>query len=327
MPGHLGGADGGGQGGAPRQLGRLAGLHGGHWMVLTGCRKGAVPSALHRRGPAAAGPSWTVVQAFGRDNVHVELWDHGDPLDSARNDALVRLADRARVEVVATNNVHYATPGRRRLATALAAVRARSSLADLDGWLPAGAGAHLRSGFEQAAGPYPGTVEPDPPSSAATWPSTWSWSPRLPDFPVPPGHTEMTWLRELAARGATRRYGPRGAERTPGAWRQIDYELADRAARLPRLLPDRLGHRRVLPPVGHLLPGPGLGGQLGRLLRDRDPPRPTPSPSACCSSASCPQSATGRPTSTWTSRPAAARRSSSTSTSGTAATGPPRWPT
>ena len=35
----------------------------------------------------------------------------------------------------------------------------------------------------------------------------------------------------------------------------------------------------------------------------------------------------GRPTSTWTSRPAAARRSSSTSTSGTAATGPPRWPT
>ena len=26
----------------------------------------------------------------------------------------------------------------------------------------------------------------------------------------------MTWLRELAAQGATRRYGPREAERTPG---------------------------------------------------------------------------------------------------------------
>jgi error-prone DNA polymerase len=35
----------------------------------------------------------------------------------------------------------------------------------------------------------------------------------------------MTWLRELASRGATRRYGPRHAERTPGAWRQIDHEL------------------------------------------------------------------------------------------------------
>jgi error-prone DNA polymerase len=216
--------------GAPRgDLGRLAGAHGGHWAVLTGCRKGAVPRALHERGPAAAEVELDrLVQAFGRDNVHVELWDHGDPLDSARNDALVRLADRARVEVVATNNVHYATPSRRRLATALAAVRARSSLAELDGWLPAGAGAHLRSGFEQAArlARYPGTIE-----QAAELGRDLAFdlelvAPRLPDFPVPPGHTEMSWLRELAAQGATRRYGPRGSERVPGAWRQIDHELA-----------------------------------------------------------------------------------------------------
>ena len=156
-------------------------------MVLTGCRKGAVPSALHRRGPTAAGAELDrLVQAFGRGNVYVELWDHGDPLDSARNDALVRLADRARVEVVATNNVHYAIPSRRRLATALAAVRACSSLADLDGWLPAGAGAHLRSGFEQAArlARYPGTVE-----LAAGLGRDLAFdlelvAPRLPDFPV-----------------------------------------------------------------------------------------------------------------------------------------------
>jgi error-prone DNA polymerase len=216
--------------GAPRgDLGRLAGLHGGHWVVLTGCRKGAVPGALVERGPAAAEVELDrLVQAFGRDNVYVEIWDHGDPLDSARNDALVRLADRARVEVVATNNVHYATPGRRRLATALAAVRARSSLADLDGWLPAGAGAHLRSGFEQAArlARYPGTVELAAELGRALAFDLELVAPRLPDFPVPSGHTEMTWLRELARRGATRRYGPREAERTPGAWRQIDHELA-----------------------------------------------------------------------------------------------------
>jgi error-prone DNA polymerase len=222
--------------GAPvGELERLAELHGGQggqggrWVVLTGCRKGAVPRALVERGPTAAAVELDrLVQAFGRDNVFVEIWDHGDPLDSARNDALVRLADQARVEVVATNNVHYATPGRRRLATALAAVRARSSLAELDGWLPAGAGAHLRSGFEQATrlARYPGAVE-----LAAELGRDLAFdlelvAPRLPDFPVPPGHTEMTWLRELATRGATRRYGPRHAERTPGAWRQIDHELA-----------------------------------------------------------------------------------------------------
>ncbi|HTE71069.1 MAG TPA: error-prone DNA polymerase [Actinomycetes bacterium] len=216
--------------GAPRgDLTRLAALHGGHWLVLTGCRKGSVTRELVAGGPAAAAAELDrLIQAFGRDNLYVELWDHGDPLDSARNDALVRLADSARVEVVATNNVHYATPARRRLATALAAVRARSSLADLDGWLPAGAGAHLRSGLEQATrlARYPGAVELAAELGRALAFDLELVAPRLPDFPVPPGHTEMTWLRELASRGATRRYGPRGSERVPGAWRQIDHELA-----------------------------------------------------------------------------------------------------
>src|SRR4029453_13755263 len=119
--------------GAPvGDLGRLAELHGGHWGVLTGCRKGAGARGLHERGPTGAqGARARLVQVFGPDNVYVEIWDHGDPLDSARNDALVRLADRASVEVVATNNVHYATPGRRRLATAPGAGRARSPPAAL----------------------------------------------------------------------------------------------------------------------------------------------------------------------------------------------------
>ena len=52
-------------------------------------------------------------------------------------------------------------PGRRRLATALAAVRARRSLDEMDGWLPAAGTAHLRSGAEMAArfARYPGAVE------------------------------------------------------------------------------------------------------------------------------------------------------------------------
>src|SRR3954449_12253564 len=119
---------------------QLTELHGGHWLVLTGCRKGTVPGALVDHGPAAAGRELaTLVDAFGRGNVAVELWDHGDPLDSVRNDALADVAIRTGVDLVATNNVHYAHPRRRRLATALAAVRARRSLDEIDGWLPAAA--------------------------------------------------------------------------------------------------------------------------------------------------------------------------------------------
>ena len=72
------------------------------WMVLTGCRKGSVPRALLADGPAAARRALErLVAAFGRDRVLVELWDHGDPLDRHRNDALAAVATRVGVEAVA----------------------------------------------------------------------------------------------------------------------------------------------------------------------------------------------------------------------------------
>ena len=115
-----------GEKGAPQfTLADVARNTAGDVWVLTGCRKGAVPRALVADGPAAARRELQrLIEAFGRDRVLVELWDHGDPLDSARNDALAELAARHDVGCVATTNAHYATPAQRRLATALAAVRA-----------------------------------------------------------------------------------------------------------------------------------------------------------------------------------------------------------
>ena len=209
-------------------LDELSAVHGNHWLVLTGCRKGTVPAALSNEGPAAAAKELhQLIDAFGRRNIAVELWDHGDPLDSVRNDALATLAIRTGVDLVATNNVHYTTPARRRLATALAAVRARRILDEIDGWLPAAASAHLRSGAEQARrfARYPGVVE-----RAAALGEECAFdlhlvAPNLPDYPVPPRHTAMSWLRALTYQGALRRYGPRDHESQPGAYKQIDYEL------------------------------------------------------------------------------------------------------
>jgi error-prone DNA polymerase len=197
-----------------------------HWVLLTGCRKGIVPSSLVAHGPARAGVELVRLQKlFGTANVVVELWDHGDPLDSARNDALVVLADRAGADVVATNNVHYHHPSRRRLASALAAVRARRSLDDIDGWLPAAAAAHLRSGEEQARrfARYPGVVERAGALGRECAFDLALVAPNLPPWPVPDGHSEMSWLRHLTVEGATRRYGPRSS--APKAWAQIDHEL------------------------------------------------------------------------------------------------------
>jgi error-prone DNA polymerase len=197
-------------------------------VVLTGCRKGIVPAALVAEGPARAAAELRRLQAlFGRPNVVMELWDHGDPLDSARNDALVTLGDRLAAEIVATNNVHYHHPARRPLATAVAAVRARRSLDEIDGWLPAAATAHLRGGREQARrfARYPGVVERAAELGQACAFDLALVAPNLPPWPTPAGHTEMSWLRHLTLAGADRRYGPRQAPRHPRAWAQIDYEL------------------------------------------------------------------------------------------------------
>ncbi len=198
------------------------------WMVLTGCRKGTVPAALESGGPTAARQALDdLVDRFGRDRVLVEVWDHGHPVDAERNDALAGVAAAAGVGLVATNNVHYHRPARRRLATALAAVRARRSMDDLDGWLPAAGTAHLRSGAEQERrfARWPGSV-----ALAAEVGRQCAFdlrlvAPGLPPYPCPSGLDEMGFLRRLAAEGATDRYGPRGSEWVAGAWAQVDREL------------------------------------------------------------------------------------------------------
>jgi len=210
-------------------LADLAAAHDGHWLVLTGCRKGSVPAALVAEGPSAARRQLDrLTAAFGREALAVELWDHGDPLDAARNDALALLAAHAGVDAVATNNVHYATPAGHRLAATLAAVRARRPLAELEGWLPAAASACLRSGAEQARrfARWPGVVERAGALGEACAFDLRLVAPRLPDFPVPEGYDEQGYLRRLVEEGGVRRYGPRGAEKIPGAWAQIDHELS-----------------------------------------------------------------------------------------------------
>ncbi len=217
----------GGQKGRPAyDLDALAAAHGGHWVVLTGCRKGQVPAALAAGGPEAAWRELGRLAAmFGHENVLVELTCGRDPRDDERNDALAALAALADVDVVATGNVHYAVPAQARLAQALAAIRARRSLAEMDGWLPAAGTGYLRSGAEMAAllRQYPGVLERTAELGRACAFDFHVLAPDLPDFPVPGGHTEASWLRELVAAKAPSRYGPPGA--APGAYRQIAREL------------------------------------------------------------------------------------------------------
>ena len=206
----------------------LAGAHDGHWAVLTGCRKGAVPAALAAGGPEAALRELrAMIAMFGPGNIMVELTFHDQPGDDERNEALAGLAEAAGVGVVATGNVHYASPSQARLAETLAAIRARRSLDEMDGWLPASGAAYIRSGAEMSRRlrRFPGVQARTVELARSCTFDFRVLAPGLPDFGVPEGYTEMSWLRALVAEQAPKRYGPPGAEWEPGAYRQIEHEL------------------------------------------------------------------------------------------------------
>lgn len=201
--------------GRPRyEMEALAEASGGDWVVLTGCRKGAVRKALDTAsnrsdGEAAARTELHHLMAlFGQDRIFVELTDHGHPGDDLRNDRLATLARESRLPTLVTGNVHYATTGQAPLAEAMAAIRSRRSLDELDPYLPATGGARLRSGsamrrrFPQHQDAVTRTV---PLARELSFPLRAA-SPALPNFAVPDGHTQMSWLRGLVWEGAARKY-------------------------------------------------------------------------------------------------------------------------
>ena len=203
-------------------------------VVLTGGTNGAVVRALEQEGPRAAEHMLRrLVENFGAEHVLVELWDHGDPIDSVRNDQLVHLAARVNVECIATNNVLYAVPAQHRLATAMAAVRHRCDLNEIDHRLPAAATAYVRSGAEMQRrfARYPGVIERTALVAADLAFDLALVAPRLPPFPCPDGLNEMTYLRQLVTHGAQRRYGDAPVDTTEDlslrarAWRTIEHEL------------------------------------------------------------------------------------------------------
>jgi error-prone DNA polymerase len=217
----------GGQKGRPvYDLETLAEAAGGHWAVLTGGRKGMLRRALDAGGhDGAAAALDRLGTLFGREHVGVELTDHGLPTDGDVIDTLAELAERRGYPVVATNGVHYATPAEHRLAGAMAAVRARRSLDEMDGWLPPAGAACLRPGAEMAArfADRPAAI-----AAAAELGRDCAFdlkllAPSLPPFDVPPGHTEDSWLRELVRVGALRRYGT--PEQRPDAYARLEHEL------------------------------------------------------------------------------------------------------
>jgi error-prone DNA polymerase len=200
----------------------------GGWYVLAGCRKSPLARALAAHGPSATERRLLELRERFGDALVVELVDTLDPADTVRNDLFARLGAHHGLRVVGTQAVHAVDARTQRAAFVAAAIRSRRTLGELDPYLPGAGPPVLRPARAQRArfARYPGAIEEAAALARACAFSAELVAPGLPQDLVAPGTSDDVALRALVEERAPRRYGPRGNPRVPGAYDQIDHELA-----------------------------------------------------------------------------------------------------
>jgi DNA polymerase-3 subunit alpha len=202
----------------------------------TGCPSGAVQTRL-RLGQVAEAEKEVAIwrDILGPDNYFLELMDHGNSFEASARGPLMELAARMGLPLLATNDSHYIEPEQAMMHDALLCVQMGNKLHETDRMKFDGTGYHLRDAaemrrlFAELPEACDNTLAIAERIAADAYDEVFR--PRtdlLPKFPVPQGHTEATYLRELAMDGLRERYpdpaGPEGV--TQDAWDRVPgYEL------------------------------------------------------------------------------------------------------
>jgi error-prone DNA polymerase len=177
-------------------------------ICLTGDENGPLARAL----PAgnAASTLERLLATFGRENVYAELQRHHLRDEEARNQAVIALARRMRVPLVATNGPCHVVPAERELLDVFTCLHNKVTLADAGRLLARNAERHVKSAEAMAA------LFADLPEAIT---NTLGISSRLnftlsnlgyefPPYPVPAGETMNSFLARRTDEGARRRYHP-----------------------------------------------------------------------------------------------------------------------
>jgi error-prone DNA polymerase len=169
-----------------------------------------------------------LLDVFGKKNVYAELQRHFDRDEEARNQAVIELARRHHLPLLATNGVCQATPDRREVSDVFTCLRNHVRLETAGRLLARNSERHLKSGKAMAK------LFADLPEAIA---NTAELSSRLkftledlgyefPKYPVPPGETMTSFLRKRTEEGARGRYtGMYGAPTYEQARPQLEREL------------------------------------------------------------------------------------------------------
>ncbi len=193
-------------------------------ICLSACHRGEVASLLlagERRAAEAAALRYA--RLFGEGNYWLELQNHLQVEDRRLSHQLGELAGRLGLGLVATNNVHYATPAGRKLQDVLVCINNRTSLDASAALRRTNGEYYLKTGEEmrELFAEFPEAVSNSGLIASRCGADLGFETYRLPAFPVPEGDTPFSYLHQLCHDGARKKYQPI----TPAVSRQLAHEL------------------------------------------------------------------------------------------------------
>ena len=183
-------------------------------IVTSACLGGEIPQAiLAGRFDVAERVAQWYKEIFA-DDFYLELQDHGSQEDRVVNVALVRLARQFNIQLIATNDSHFISCFDVEAHDALLCIQTGKLITE-DKRLRYSGTEYLKSA-EEMAQLFRDHLTDDVIQEAIN--NTLKVSekiedynilgqPRIPDFPVPPGHTADTYVEEVAWQGLCQRLG------------------------------------------------------------------------------------------------------------------------
>ncbi|MEM7050719.1 MAG: error-prone DNA polymerase [Acidobacteriota bacterium] len=198
--------------------------HAGGLHALSGGDEGPFAQSLTRDGLEAGQRTLERLAGLFDGRLHVELQRHFQRHEEHRNQAAQSLAQRLRLPLLATNGVRYAERHDKALHDVQTAIRHRTTL-DAAGRRLAAQGQRHLVGAEEMARRFadlPRAVAESAALAAALPFTLEDLGYRFPAYPLPPGETPASYLRQITWSGAQARFRPLTAK----AQGQLERELA-----------------------------------------------------------------------------------------------------
>lgn len=145
---------------------------------------------------------------FGKENYFIEIMDHGASVEKRTFGELIKLSKDLGIPLLATNDLHYTSPGHADAQEALLCIQTGTKLTDERRFKFDGAGYYLKSAkaMRELFSEFPEACD-NTLLVAERADIKFEKRNLMPKFDVPDGHSEASWFEAEVRRGIAERFG------------------------------------------------------------------------------------------------------------------------